>query len=107
VTLDWAPPEACTLPTADRPLRQAEFDELFTAALRTQERVTPTRLRWTLERTAEARARTLTAQESACCSFFVFTFTVGADAVRVDVDVPGAYVSVLDALATRAAARIA
>ena len=31
--LDWAP-EACSLPTAERPLRVAEFDELFTAVLR-------------------------------------------------------------------------
>jgi hypothetical protein len=26
---DWAP-DACTLPTAERPLRVAEFDDLFT-----------------------------------------------------------------------------
>lgn len=32
--LAWADVEACTLPTADRPLRVAEFDDLFTTSLR-------------------------------------------------------------------------
>lgn len=107
MTLDWAPPEACTLPTAKRPLRQAEFDDLFTVALRGQERLSPTRLRWTLDPAVEGRARELAARESACCSFFAFSFDAAEDALLVDVDVPKPYVSVLDALATRAAARIA
>ncbi|WP_245718914.1 hypothetical protein [Micromonospora rhizosphaerae] len=38
---DWVP-EACTLPTAERPLRVAEFDELFATALRGQTRLSPT-----------------------------------------------------------------
>jgi hypothetical protein len=106
VTLDWAPAEACTLPTAERPLRQVEFDDLFTAALRAQERVSPTRLRWTLDPAAQARARELTAAESTCCSFFVFSYDTAEGAVLVDVDVPGPYVSVLDALEIRAAGRV-
>ena len=38
---DWAP-DACTLPTVERPLRVAEFDDLFTA-VRRSERPQPTR----------------------------------------------------------------
>ena len=32
-TEDWAP-TSCTLPTAEQPLRLAEFDEFFRAAVR-------------------------------------------------------------------------
>jgi hypothetical protein len=34
---DWTP-DACTLPTADRPLRVAEFDELFAFVVRAERR---------------------------------------------------------------------
>jgi hypothetical protein len=34
---DWAP-DACTLPTPERPLRVAEFDDLFSHVLRMQPR---------------------------------------------------------------------
>ena len=34
----WAP-QACTLPTAKRPVRVAEFDELFATGLRGQQRL--------------------------------------------------------------------
>ncbi|MFC7479812.1 hypothetical protein ACFQX7_06905 [Luedemannella flava] len=43
----WAP-EACTLPTAERPLRLAEFDALFATAAHEGERLSPTHLRLTL-----------------------------------------------------------
>ncbi|SCG72873.1 hypothetical protein [Micromonospora inositola] len=95
----WVP-EACTLPTVRRPLRVAEFDELFRTALRGQRRLSP----WELAGGAEAATRDLTARESACCSFFSFTVAHAAGGVRVDVRVPPAYVAVLDALADRAAA---
>jgi hypothetical protein len=101
----WAP-EACTLPTVDRPLRLAEFDELFFAALRGQQRLSGTVLRWSLDPAAEATARDLTSRESSCCSFFTFTFHPGDGALRLDVEVPAAHVTVLDALARRAAAGI-
>ena len=44
----WVP-EACTLPTVDRPVRLAEFDDLFATALRGQQRLSPTVLRWRLD----------------------------------------------------------
>lgn len=99
----WVP-EACTLPTAQRPLRLAEFDDLFTTAVRGRQRLSPTRLRLRLDAAAEARARDLTERETQCCSFFTFTFTADDGAVRLDIEVPAAHVDVLDALSERAAA---
>ena len=97
-------PQACTLPTAERPVREAEFDELFAAALRGQQRLAPTVLRWQLDPAAEAAARDLASRETGCCSFFTFTFTRAGDDVQVDVEVPPESAGVLDALAKRAAA---
>ena len=97
-------PDACTLPTAARPVRLAEFDDLFATALRDQQRPEPTVLRWRLDRSAEATARDLARRESACCSFFSFTFVPDATGVQVEVRVPATHVAVLDALAARAAA---
>ncbi|MEH0929757.1 hypothetical protein [Micromonospora sp. CPCC 205558] len=37
----WVP-DAGTLPSVQRPLRLAEFDDLFTTALREQQRLSPT-----------------------------------------------------------------
>lgn len=99
-------PEACTLPSVQRPLRLAEFDNLFTTALLAQQRLSPTHLRWRLDPTAETTARNLTDRESSCCSFFTFTITGDADTLRLDVQVPATHVDVLDALVQRAAARL-
>jgi hypothetical protein len=101
--LTWVP-AACTLPTVDQPLRLAEFDDLFATALRAQQRLSPTTLRWRLDPAAEVTARDLTARESSCCSFFAFSFTPAGDLLDVDVRVPAAHADVLDALADRAAA---
>jgi hypothetical protein len=101
----WVP-EACTLPTVERPLRLAEFDDLFATALRGQQRLSPTVLRWLLDAATEPTVRDLAARESSCCSFFSFSFVPDGDAVRLDVAVPAAHVEVLDALADRAAAGI-
>jgi hypothetical protein len=96
-------PQACTLPAAQRPARAAEFDALFAAALRSQQRLAPTVLRWQLDPAAESAARDLASREAGCCSFFTFTFTRAEDAVQVDVEVPPASCGALDALADRAA----
>jgi hypothetical protein len=100
---DWVP-QACTLPTAEQPLRIAEFDDLFTAGLRGVERVSSTRLQLRLDAMTEATARDLTARETSCCSFFTFDYGTTVDGeLRLDVTVPQAHVGVLDALAVRAA----
>ncbi|WP_319459304.1 hypothetical protein [Micromonospora sp. RTP1Z1] len=106
VSLDqgWVP-EACTLPTAQRPLRLAEFDELFATAVRQAERLDDRRLRLTLTGPAELETtvRDLTERESRCCSFFTFgVSTRRPGQVVLDVAVPAGHVDVLDALAARA-----
>jgi hypothetical protein len=93
---DWAP-DACTLPTAERPLRVAEFDEFFSHVLRMQ-RPEPTQLDLVLPREAEAAARDLASRETECCSFFTFEFDAPGDDVLMHVGVPPSHVEVLDAL---------
>ncbi|TDC49245.1 hypothetical protein E1212_18780 [Jiangella ureilytica] len=90
-------PDACTLPTADRPLRLAEFATLFRTSARAVGRVSPTRLRLRLDDdpAVTATARDLAARESACCAFFTFTFGDGGE---LTVDVPPAHAAVLDGL---------
>ena len=51
---DWAP-DACTLPTTERPLRVAEFDDLFASVLRS-ERPEDTRLELVIPRALEDAA---------------------------------------------------
>jgi hypothetical protein len=103
LTGDWVP-QSCTLPTAERPLRVAQFDRLFTDAVRAGDRVAPTRLRMDLEPTPEvaAQAAGLVARETACCSFFAFALVAASGGLRLDVYVPVDHVEVLDALAARA-----
>jgi hypothetical protein len=101
-TSDWVP-AACTLPSADRPLRLAEFDELFATAVRGVHRSSPTELALTLA-AAPGRAglvRDLTRRETECCSFFTFRLEDG-DPLHRRVTVPAAHTDVLDALAERA-----
>src|SRR5689334_3871588 len=93
----WVP-DACTLPTAERPLRVAEFDELFGTSLRSRNRISPTRLQLVLDPTAEQSARDLCARESECCSFFTFTFGADGRGVLLDVEVPLTQAAVLDAV---------
>ncbi|MGN9810031.1 hypothetical protein ACTMSW_11820 [Micromonospora sp. BQ11] len=103
---EWVP-QACSLPTRERPRRLAQFDDLFATALHGQRRLAPTRLRWRLDRSAEDAARELIARESDCCSFFTFALArVGGGVVEVDVQVSQSHVDVLDALVARAAARL-
>lgn len=113
---DWVARDVCTLPTAERPLREQEFDSLFTDALQAAERLGPTRLRMALRgpRGLEDRVRDLADRETDCCSFFTFTIetaptTEHADSERVelDVDVPAAYKDVLDAMTQHAQTALA
>ena len=99
--LEWAP-SACALPTAERPLRVAEFDDLFATALRT-ERVAPGELRFALPPAMAGTAASLAVRETACCSFFTFTLTVTAGELTLGISVGEPHIEVLDALAARAA----
>jgi hypothetical protein len=99
-TDDWAPSE-CTLPTAERPLRLAEFDAFF-ANVRDVRRSQPRQLDLVIPSAAETAGRDLADRESACCSFFSFTFTSHDGDVVMEIGVPTEYVNVLDALEERA-----
>jgi hypothetical protein len=104
--MTWAPLE-CTLPIVERPLRVAEFDALFAAALRGLARPAPPHLRLTLDSAdqVEAAARDLIARETACCSFFTFTLTRTSERqLQLDIQVPQDRTEILDAIAARAAA---
>lgn len=101
----WADVAACTLPTAQRPLRVAEFDDLFRTSLRTIDNVAGTQVRLLLAGGADlaARTRLLADAESSCCSFFTFVVTESVPGVvTLDVQVPPAYVDVLAGLVDRA-----
>ena len=114
----WVPADACTLPTADWPLRVAEFDNLFSTALRAVDRPDPgaprARLLLTGDATLPNRVQRLADAETSCCSFFTFAVIelVVSDAanadtfVALDVAVPPARADVLDALVARAAALV-
>jgi hypothetical protein len=94
-------PEACTLPSADRPPRLAEFDTLFAESVRAVEHRTPTHARLHLAGPASA-VRDLAARESECCSFFTFTVSQAEDEVILDIEVPARYSDVLASLVERA-----
>jgi hypothetical protein len=99
----WAP-QVCTLPTAQRPLRRAEFDDAFTSATEI-ERLAKGHVRFRMTGPAGLadRIRDLAVRENDCCSFFTFTVTEQPpDLVIFDIEVPGGQVDVLDALVERA-----
>ncbi|MFF3444646.1 hypothetical protein [Streptosporangium sp. NPDC002721] len=102
---EWVP-SACTLPTAEQPLRVAEFDALFADAVQAITRPERTRLRLELVFSPghAARAAELTARENGCCSFFAFTLTIADAGLALEVAVPTEQAEVLDALQTRVSA---
>jgi hypothetical protein len=96
----WVP-DACTLPTVERPLRVAAFDGMFARAVRPASRPAPDTLQIVLPAGAAAAAQDLIAQETACCSFFAFTLRTSGDESVLEVRVPTTQVTVLDALQQR------
>ena len=99
ISQEWAP-DACSLPASGRQARTAEFGELFGETVLHVERPEPTRLRLHLrpDPKSAARAATLAAAETECCSFFTFTLTLTGGALTLDVTVPEAHAAMLDAL---------
>ncbi|MFD3747211.1 hypothetical protein [Nocardia sp. NPDC058633] len=97
----WAP-TSCTLPSTDIPLRVAEFDQFFTDSVLSWDRPTPVALELVLPQTAEAAGRDLATRESACCSFFTFSFEQRATAsVVMRISVPTDRITILDAIEAR------
>jgi hypothetical protein len=103
-------PEDCTLPTADRPLRVAEFDALFAASLRAVAHppgdATRARLLLAGDEGLRDRVQRLADAETSCCSFFSFTLTPlpGDDGttLALDVEVPASHADVLAGLVAQA-----
>ncbi|WP_239115817.1 hypothetical protein [Planotetraspora kaengkrachanensis] len=87
----------------------AEFDELFSSALRGLERVGPTHLRLVLDGgpRVEETTRDLVARETSCCSFFSFRLSIAGPTLILDVEVPAVHSRVLDGLAARANGQVA
>lgn len=105
----WVDVVSCTLPTAEQPMRLAEFDALFATSLVRVERLSATEARLTLAgaRDLTSRVQDLANRESDCCSFFTFTVTQrdradGESDVELTVAVSDDYTHVLEALAARA-----
>ena len=100
-------PQACTLPTAQQPLRVAEFAQLFTAAVSQVVRASATQLLLVSDGDPAmlTLARDLAARESECCAFFTFTFDTIDGRWRLIVEVPPAHVEVLDGLQALAEAK--
>ena len=97
----WAP-AACTLPTAEQPLRVAEFDQLFADHLRSATRVDPHTLDLVLTAESRSTAEALTTKETECCSFFTFDFTdTPTGNLGLRITVPPTQTAVLDALTNR------
>jgi hypothetical protein len=95
--------DACTMPTAERPLRLAEFDELFATSVRTVERRgSGVRLHLAGEDGLVDQVRDLTARETSCCSFFSFAVEGTDHNLTLDISVPPERQQILDALAERA-----
>lgn len=95
--------DACTLPTVERPLRLAEFDDLFREAVAAVDR-DDVSMQLTLRGSPGLRDRVvdLTDRESQCCSFFEFSVDGGDDGLILGIAVPPARTEILDALTDRA-----
>ena len=97
--LTWVP-SSCILPSAEHPVRIAEFAALFARA-RAVRRVSNQHLRvsFVSADTTAMVVRELAGRESVCCSFFEFTVTSDAEQVALDVVVSAVRSEVLNGLA--------
>jgi hypothetical protein len=94
---------ACTLPTADRPLRLAEFDELFTESVRRVDRDGDSvRLHLSGASGLRETVRGLAERESSCCSFFTFIIDGHDDDLTLEIAVPADHREILHGLVHRA-----
>jgi hypothetical protein len=95
--------DICTLPTAEQPLRLAEWDELFADAVISTKMIEPGRARAALrsQHGVAARAADLAVRETECCSFFTFTLTATGGQLDLQISVPSAHTAVLDAMVAR------
>lgn len=95
--------DECTLPAAERPRRDAEFDALVTRSARRVARPEPGLVRLTLDGRPETEqeAAGLAAREKDCCAFFEFSLTRAGEELVLDARVPSGYEEVLDDITAR------
>ncbi|MEO5922010.1 MAG: hypothetical protein ABIQ01_12800 [Pseudolysinimonas sp.] len=95
-------PHSCTLPTAERPIRLAEFDTLLeSATLAKRDNAMHLTFYFDDAKGLEAQARDLTARESSCCSFFDFNVANDGGQIIVGIGVPDQHASILNSLQSR------
>jgi hypothetical protein len=100
---DLTTTDACTLPTAERPMRLAEFDALFASSARAVTRHEHgARIHLVGGPGLSERVRDLAERETACCSFFTFVVDGQDSDLTLDISVPEGRRELLDALADRA-----
>ena len=100
---DLTSTDACTLPTAERPLRLAEFDALFASVCSVTRRSDGgIRMHLAGEPGLLDHVRDLAERETACCSFFTFEFRGTDQDLVLEVSVPPERRDILDAFAARA-----
>src|SRR5690349_3383778 len=105
VAESWVVPEACTLPTAEQPLRVAEFDRLFADHLQGIEQLGAQEVRMSFlgPEGLGVQIEDLADRETGCCSFFDFRVSTvrleeaDGEAVRLEIRVPAARADVLAA----------
>ena len=87
--LIWSAPDACTLPTVERPLRVREFTELFKDSLVGIRGATSagTGAVLTFRSGQFERVAELARRELSCCSFFEFQTTEDENGVQLSIDV--------------------
>jgi hypothetical protein len=95
--------DACTMPTSERPLRLAEFDQLFAENVRRVER-RPDGVTLHLSGTRGLRRKVeeLTNRESECCTFFSFSVAGNDERLTLGISVPPMRREILDGVAARA-----
>lgn len=96
----------CTLSSAERLTRAADFDRLFTDVVLGVEHLEDATVRLALRADAPtaSRAAELAARETACCSFFSFVLTAKAGSLILEVSVPDEHLPTLNTIAARAEA---
>jgi hypothetical protein len=108
----WPVADFCTLPTAARPLRVAEFDELFRDQVAVPRWIDLHRVEFTFHGADDRydQVSDLVERETACCSFFDFSIArrpqeaAEGSVVVLRVGVPESHHDVVDSLINRAAA---
>jgi hypothetical protein len=75
----WIGGDFCTLPTAARPVRTAEFKDLFAGQLAAPRWISPHQTEFRFGGDLHDQVSDLVARETACCSFFDFSMTYEPD----------------------------